>query len=131
MSGGALLDVALVVLLVGYTVTGLRQGFVSGTLSLVGFLGAGFVGMAVVPELVGGLAPGLGRVALVLAGVLVCAWVGQSLGVLAGRALRDRVTWTPARALDSALGAVAALLAVGLLTWFVAGALRASPSPSL
>lgn len=131
MSAGTLLDLALVVLLVAYTVSGFRQGFVLGALSLLGFLGAGFVAMALLPELVGNLAPGLGRVVLVLGGVLLAAWAGQSLGVLVGRALRERFTWEPVRALDSALGAVAALLAVALLTWFVAGALRASPAPTL
>lgn len=131
MNAGLLLDLALAVVLIGYTITGFRQGFVLGALSLLGFLGAGFIGMALLPELLGDLAPGLGRVALVLGGVLLCAWVGQSLGVLVGRAVRDRVTWQPARALDAGLGAVAALLAVALLTWFVAGALRASPAPTL
>lgn len=131
MSAGTVLDIALVVVLIAYTLTGFRQGFVSGALSLLGFLGAGFVAMALLPELVGDLAPGLGRVAIVIGGVLLAAWVGQSLGVLVGRAVRERFTWQPARALDSALGAVAALLAVALLTWFVAGALRASPAPTL
>lgn len=131
MTGGTLLDIALLVLLVGYTVTGFRQGFVSGALSLAGFLGAAFAAMALLPELVGDVAPGLGRIAIVLGGVLLCAWIGQSLGFLVGRAVRDRVTWRPVRVLDSGLGAVAALLAVALLTWFVAGALRGSPAPGI
>ncbi|MFP5348113.1 MAG: MarP family serine protease [Actinomycetes bacterium] len=141
MNGGTLLDVLLVVLLVAYTAGGVRRGFVYGSLSLFGFVAGGVVGLLLLPHLVslledGGrlpalLRPGLGRLALVVLVVLVLAWAGQLVGSLLGRQLRDRVTWRPARVLDKVLGAVAALAAVALLTWFVAGALRALPSPAV
>lgn len=131
MNAGTVLDVVLLVVGVGHAVSGLRQGLLVGLLSLVGFVGGAVLGMAVVPELLADLEPGIGRALLVLAGVLLVAWVLQLAGVLVGRRLRERVTWRPARVLDSALGAVAALVAVALVVWIVAGALRGSPAPAL
>jgi S1-C subfamily serine protease len=131
MSGGDVLDVVLLVIGVGYAISGLRQGFVVGVLSLAGFLGGAVLGMAVVPDLLADLHPGLGRTVLVLLGVLLVAWALQVVGLVIGRQLRAAVTWRPARAVDSALGAVAAIVAVALVTWLVAGAVRASPSPTL
>lgn len=131
MSPGTVLDILLVVVLVGYAVSGLRQGLVVGALSLAGFIGGAALGMAFVPDLVTDWRPGLGRTAAVLAGVLLLAWVLQLLGVFVGRRMRNGVTWRPARVLDSALGAVSAVVAVGLVIWLVAGALRASPVPAL
>jgi len=131
VSGAVVLDVLLVVVLVGYALSGLRQGLVVGLLSLIGFLGGALLGMAFVPDLLSDLAPGIGRAAAVLLGVLLVAWVLQLVGVVIGRRLREGVTWRPARFVDSALGAVAALVAVTLVVWLVAGAVRASPAPAL
>ncbi|MFZ5870417.1 MAG: CvpA family protein, partial [Actinomycetota bacterium] len=101
MNAGTVLDVVLLVVGVGHAVSGLRQGLLVGLLSLVGFVGGAVLGMAVVPELLADLEPGIGRALLVLAGVLLVAWVLQLAGVLVGRRLRERVTWRPARVLDS------------------------------
>lgn len=131
MSQPVLIDLILVVLLVAYAISGYRQGLVVGSLSLVGFLGGAVVGMTVVPDLVREWTLGFPRVVLVVVGVLLLVWLGQLLGVLIGRRLRDLVTWRPARLVDSLLGAVAGVVAVALITWFIAGALRGSPYPSL
>ena len=131
MSSGTVLDVLLLVVLVGYALSGLRQGFVVGLLSLAGFLGGAMLGMAVVPDVLQGLEPGLGRAVLVLLGVLLVAWALQLVGLAVGRVVRSAVTWRPARAVDSGLGAVAAVVAVAVVTWLVAGAVRGTPSPTL
>jgi len=140
VSGGLVLDVLLVVALVAYAVVGARRGFVQGVFSLLGFIIGGITGLVLVPQVVeaiagdratGVLAPGLGRVITVVLAVLLLAWVGQSLGTVVGRRLRSSVTWTPARMLDRAAGAVVGALVVALLAWFVAGALRSSPPPAL
>ena len=49
MTGGTLLDIVLIVLLGSYAVSGFGQGLVVSVLSLVGFLGGGALGMAVLP----------------------------------------------------------------------------------
>lgn len=128
---GVVLDVLLGLVLLGYAVSGVRQGAVVGVLSLAGFVGGAVVGTLVVPELLAGWQPGLGRTLVVLLGVLACAWALQVAGVAVGRRLRGGLTWRPARVLDSLLGGVAAVVAVALVSWLLAGALRASPSPTL
>lgn len=131
MSGSVLLDLLLVLLLVGYAGTGFRQGLFVGALSLLGFV-VGAVGASqLLPEVVADLPAGATRSALVLGGTLVAGVLLQTLlGALAGE-LRNRVTWRPARAVDAATGLVGAVLATALVVWVVAGAVRASPFPTL
>lgn len=125
------LDLVLLLVLIAYGLSGLRQGFVVGVLSVAGFVGGAVLAMAVLPHVVGGWEPGVRRTTVTVVGVLAVAWGVQVLGALVGRRLRGVVSWAPARAVDSALGAVAAVLAVALVTWFVAGAVRGGPVPSL
>jgi S1-C subfamily serine protease len=139
VTGGVVIDVLLAVVLLGYAAAGVHRGFLQGTLALVGFIGGGLLGLVLLPRLVeqlgrgedSWLRPGLGRVAVVLLGLLALAWLGQMLGSIAGRSLRDRVTSRPGRVVDGAMGAVTAVVAVALLTFFVAGALRGSAAPAL
>ena len=87
--------------------------------------------MKLVPPLASGLDVGLQRSFVVLAAVLLFAWLGQLAGALVGGRLRDRLTLPTVQAADQMFGALAGVLAVALVLWFVGGALRASPSPSL
>ena len=127
----SVLDVVLLLVLIGYTLAGLRQGLLVGLLSIGGFVAGAVAGMSVLPPLLDGWEPGVRRTAVIVVAVLAVAWLGQVVGALVGRRLRAVVVWRPARALDSVLGAVAAVVAVALVTWFVAGAVRAGPLPSL
>ena len=52
---GSVLDLVLGLLLLAYAVTGYRQGILVGTLSLVGFLGGGALGMWLLPALLANL----------------------------------------------------------------------------
>ncbi len=126
-----LLDVALLLVLLAYAVSGLRQGFVVSALSLGGFLLGAVVGMKFLPDLVAGWDPGWRRTLVLVVGVLAVGWFGQVLGSLLGNQLRGVVSWRPARALDAALGALASVAVVGLVVWFVAGAVRGGPLPAL
>ena len=126
-----MIDVLLVALMVGYAVAGFRQGLLVGVLSLGGFVGGAVLAMWVAPMLADGLEPGLQRAIVVLLGVVVTAWVGQFLGALVGSRLREGVPRGPLAWADQAIGAVAGVVAVALVAWFVAGAVRGGPSPSL
>lgn len=126
-----MIDLILLVVMLFYAMSGFRQGLIVGALSLGGFLGGALVAMTVVPALAGGLAAGLQRSFMVLAGVLLMAWLGQIVGALVGARLREAVTFRPARVVDQMFGAVAGLVSVALVVWFVGGALRASPSPTV
>ncbi|MEI2766439.1 MAG: MarP family serine protease [Dermatophilaceae bacterium] len=132
MGNGAVLDVVLGVVLIGYAVSGFRHGLVVSALSLVGFLGGGVVGMIWLPGLVQGWAwaqnNDLGARIVLILGVFFMASAGQRLAIAVGRRLRARVHPGPARTLDSAFGALATVSAASVLLWFVAGGLRASSS---
>jgi len=125
-------DLLLLAVLVGYAFSGYRQGLVVGVLSLGGFVGGSVLAMWVVPSLAAGLPPGVQRSMIVLGSVLVMAWLGQFIGSMAGVRLRDGLFEQAAGAkIDQALGAVAGVVAVALVMWFVGGALRGGPSPQL
>jgi S1-C subfamily serine protease len=127
----SLVDILLVVAAAMFAISGYRNGLIVGALSFVGFLGGGFVGMLLVPRIVGDWAPGVGQ-ALVAAGLVIfAASLGQLLAAWAGSRVRGLVTWRPARLLDSSLGALVSVVAVLLIAWFVASALRTAPVPAI
>lgn len=130
-TGSLVVDVVVALAMVAYGLSGFRRGLLVGLLSLGGFVAGAFAALLVVPELAGNLRPGLPRALVVGVAVLAAALVGQLLGTLLGSAVRDRLTHEPFRFLDQVLGAVAGVVAVALVLWFVAGALLASPSPEL
>ena len=129
-----LLDIVLGVLLVSYGFTGYRQGFVVSVLSLVGFLSGGAIGMWLLPVLLqrwhsvdNNL---LARTVVLIFGVFVLASLGQAIAISLGSRLRHGLRVRPARVVDSILGAVATVLAVSVLVWFMAGAVRdGAPAP--
>jgi S1-C subfamily serine protease len=125
------IDMVLGLVILGYAISGFRQGLAVGVLSLGGFVVGAVVAMKVVPPLADGLTPGLQRSFVILAAVLLFAWLGQLGGALLGGRLRDTLTISTVRFADQLLGAVSGVVAVSLVLWFVGGALRASPSPAL
>lgn len=125
------LDVVLLVSAVSFGYSGYRQGFVVGALSFAGFIGGGVGGLLFAPALVSGLDPGLGQSVLAIVLVFAAATVGQVLLAWLGSLVRDRLTWQPARVLDATLGALVSVLAMLLVAWFLASALRPGPVPSL
>jgi S1-C subfamily serine protease len=63
--------------------------------------------------------------------VLAAALLGQFLAGAAGRALRGRLTWEPAKVVDSVAGAVVSAAAVLLVAWMVASPLATAPFPQV
>ena len=128
MTGGVLLDLALVIGLCAYAVSGWRQGLVVSALSLAGFLAGGALGMWVLPKLVAGSEWGqthhLAASITVVAGVFFLASVGQGVLWRVGRRARTHLHGRALRRGDSFLGAVATVAAASVLVWFVAGGLR-------
>ncbi len=125
------LDLVLLVSAVSFGFSGYRQGFVAGVLAFTGFLAGGVVGLLVAPTLVSSLEPGLGQSILAVGIVLFAASVGQVLLGWLGALVRNRITWQPARAVDSGLGAAVSVLAMLVVAWFLASALRPGPLPTL
>jgi S1-C subfamily serine protease len=125
------IDVVLGLVILGYAISGFRQGLAIGAMSLGGFVVGAILAMKVVPPLADGLEAGLQRSFVILGAVLLFAWLGQLAGALVGGRLREQLTVRTLQFADHVLGAVAGVVAVALVLWFVGGALRASPSPAL
>ena len=132
---GLALDVLLAILLVSYGFTGYRHGFVVSVMSLVGFLCGGALGMWLLPELLRRWHTVdenvLWRTTALVFGVFVFASLGQALAVGVGSRLRSGLRIERARAIDSILGALATVMAVSVLVWFMAGAVRGGASAPL
>jgi S1-C subfamily serine protease len=128
------LDIVLALVLVSYAFSGHRQGLLVGVMSLVGFLAGGALGMWLLPELLrrwqsvdGNV---VSRTVVLVVGVFVIASLGQAAAVRVGSRVRRGLQLKAARWIDSGLGAVATVLAVSLLVWFMAGAVRGgAPAP--
>jgi S1-C subfamily serine protease len=128
----SVLDVLILVVAVGFAVSGFRQGFITALLSFVGFFGAAALGAQIAEPVASRLAhQSNSRVMLAVAVVLVCALAGQVLAVWLGGELRRRITWQPAQTVDSILGAAVSVIAVLLVAWMVATPLASSPYPKL
>jgi S1-C subfamily serine protease len=129
------IDLLLAVVLVGYAVSGYRRGAAVGIGSLAGFVGGAALAMWGLPRALerwSAVDTGdLRRLVVLVLGVLLAAVVGQAIGASVGSRARHRMAPGPARTLDSLLGAVASVLAVCLLVWLLAGAVRTGPSPAL
>ncbi|MDT7571129.1 MAG: hypothetical protein QOE05_1303 [Actinomycetota bacterium] len=125
------LDIVLVIAAVSFAFSGYRQGFVVGVLAFVGFIGGGVVGLLIAPTVVGKVDAGVFQSLLAIAVVLLAATIGQVALAWLGGSVRDRITWRPARKLDQGLGALVSVLALLLVSWFLASSLRPGPVPAL
>src|SRR5215211_4019786 len=126
----SLVDVVLIALALLFALSGFRQGLLVSATSIVGFLGGAVLGAQLsgpVADRIDG--SNVTRVFAALVVVLAGALLGQILAGAAGRALRKRVTWEPAKMVDSVAGAVLSAIAVLLVAWMVATPLASSPFP--
>src|SRR3954462_11337670 len=125
-------DLVLIAFALAFALSGFRQGLLVSATSILGFLGGAVLGA----QLSGAVADRIDgssvtRVFAALVVVLAGALLGQIVAGAAGRALRSRVTWEPAKIVDSVAGAVVSSAAVLLVAWMVASPLASSPFPSV
>lgn len=124
-------DAILILLVVLSVVGGYRRGAV---LQVIGLFGLG-IGV-VVGALLAPRVAELGRdpmtdVALVMGTVIVCGAVGNLLGWLLGSRLRERTHRSRLRKLDGVGGALVSVVALLLVTWFLALNLANGPFPGV
>lgn len=131
MSSLNLLDWLLLLVALVVAVTGWSRGFLVGLLSAIGFVGGAVAGVLLVPEVLGGLRPGLGTAVLAILLVLFVAAVGQGLLAWLGQLARAQLTSMPARRVDAALGSVFAVVGLLVAAWAVGLAVGSSTVPSL
>jgi S1-C subfamily serine protease len=128
----SIVDLVLIALALLFALSGFRQGLLVSATSILGFLGGAVLGA----QLSGAVADRINgstvtRVFAALVVVLAGALLGQILFGAAGRALRKRVTWEPAKVVDSVAGAVVSAASVLLVAWMVASPLASSPFPGV
>ncbi|ASU85996.1 serine protease [Nocardiopsis gilva YIM 90087] len=127
-----MLDLALVVLVLLFAVSGYRQGFIVGILSFAGFIGGGVLAALGAPSLIQSFVVDPGRQALLaIAVVFLSAAMGQFLASYLGTVVRNRVTWDSARVLDAMGGALVSTVSVLLVAWLVGSAVANSAIPVL
>ncbi|HEX2756557.1 MAG TPA: MarP family serine protease [Candidatus Limnocylindrales bacterium] len=128
-----LFDVAVLVLLVGAVLIGVKSGALPQLGGLIGAFGGGAVAVLGLPWIEGplGAVPPEIRAILVLAGILFLVGIGEAVGAALGRTLairlRGRVLDRFDRILGGFLGAAQALLVV----WLIGGLLAAGPMRNL
>jgi S1-C subfamily serine protease len=128
----SLVDVVLIVLALLFAFSGFRQGLLVSAASFLGFFGGAVLGAQLsgpVADRIDG--SNVTRVFAALVVVLAGALLGQILAGSLGRALRRRVTWEPAKMVDSVAGAAVSAIAVLLVAWMVASPLASSPFPQV
>jgi S1-C subfamily serine protease len=128
----SLVDLVLIALALLFALSGFRRGLLVSATSIAGFV----IGAVVGAQLSGPVADRIDgssvtRVFAALVVVLAGALLGQILAGAAGRAIRTRVTWEPAKMVDSVAGAVVSAAAVLLVAWMVASPLASSPFPTV
>src|SRR5215203_2859638 len=100
----SLVDLLLIVLALIFALSGFRQGLLVSATSFFGFLGGAVLGAQLsgpVADRVDGSS--VTRVFAALVVVLAGALLGQILAGAVGRAVRRRLTWEPAKVVDSPL----------------------------
>jgi S1-C subfamily serine protease len=125
-------DLVLIALALLFALSGFRQGLLVSATSLIGFLGGAVLGAQLsgpVADRIDGSS--VTRVFAALVVVLAGALLGQILAGAVGRAVRRKVTWEPAKMVDSVAGAVLSAAAVLLVAWMVASPLASSPFPQV
>ena len=123
------IDALVLLAVVVFAWTGWRQGFVAGLLSFAGFLLGGLGAALLLPRIVEALGiPGFAGAVLLAGGILASAILGQTVATIAGRSLRAGLTWTGARAVDSAAGAALNVVALAAVLWIAATAIGLLPS---
>jgi S1-C subfamily serine protease len=129
---GDLLDILLLVASLLFAISGYRQGFVVGVLSFVGFLGGGVLGAKVAPSIANsGPLHTFPEAVVGLAVVFLAASIGQVLATVAGAAVRNRLTFKPARQADAIAGAAVSVISLLLVSWLVGTAVASSPFPRI
>ena len=128
----SVVDLVLIGLALLFALSGFRQGLLVSSASILGFLGGAVLGAQLSGQVADRIdGSSVTRVFAALVVVLAGALLGQLLAGAAGRALRSRVTWEPAKMIDSVAGAVLSAVAVLLVAWMVASPLATSPFPQV
>ncbi|BEL10960.1 MarP family serine protease [Actinoplanes sichuanensis] len=126
-----MVDIFLIVVMVLFAISGYRQGFVIGALSLGGFFSGVLIGLQLGPLLARQFENGTVRLVVALGVILVLAVLGQTLAGWLGTNLRQVIQSKPVQYLDDAGGALVSVVAVLFAAWLVAVPFGSTPFPAI
>lgn len=131
MFGLTVLDIILLLVLFGYLVAGLKNGFLVTLGGIIGFAAGAVAAFFAIP-LVSSWVPDNGwRLPAVIATALLLVVLGQALGAGLGRALSSRTGSAPVRAIDRLLGGVTNVLVAALVLAMLAFSISTMGVPFL
>jgi S1-C subfamily serine protease len=113
-------DVLVLALALLAGTTGARQGTVAAAASFIGVLTGAVIGVRIAPPLIAGYQSPEARIALGVSIVIILVALGETIGVLMGRAVQRRIDTEPMRRVDAFLGAVVQGIAALVVAWLVA-----------
>jgi len=124
-------DGILILLMLVFAISGYRQGFVIGALSIGGFFSGALIGLQLGPLIANQFADGAVRLVVSLMVIFALAVLGQTLAGWFGTRLRRAIESKPLQRIDDAGGAVVSVVALLLVAWLIAVPLGSSPFPAL
>ncbi|PJN23199.1 MarP family serine protease [Kitasatospora sp. CB02891] len=125
------LDLLLIAAALGFAVSGYRQGFVVGVLSVLGFLGGGLIAVQLLPLLLRHLSQGTTASVVAVVLVIVLAAVGQAITTHFGWKLRGRIGRAKVKTLDAVGGSLVNVLSMLLVAWLIGSALAGTSLPTV
>ncbi|MFB7668847.1 MarP family serine protease [Kitasatospora sp. NPDC056138] len=125
------LDLLLIAAALGFAVSGYRQGFVVGVLSVLGFLGGGLIAVQLLPLLLRQLSPGTTASVVAVIVVIVFAAVGQAVTTHFGWKLRGHIGRRRAMTVDAIGGSVVNVISMLLVAWLIGSALAGTSLPTI
>ncbi len=126
-----MVDGILILLMLVFAISGYRQGFVIGALSIGGFFSGALIGLQLGPLIANQFADGAVRLVVSLMVIFALAVLGQTLAGWFGTRLRRAIESKPLQRIDDAGGAVVSVVALLLVAWLIAVPLGSSPFPAL
>lgn len=125
------LDIVLILVALGFAVTGYRQGFVVGFLSVCGFVGGGVLAVWLLPAVLRHFQSGTTSSVVAVVVVILLASLGQALTTHLGNRLRRHITDRGTRVVDALGGALVNVLAVLVVAWLLGTALAGTALPTI
>lgn len=121
MSNGWLwIDLGLILLAVMAGISGYRHGAVASALALAGMLLGTVAGILVAPHIINHLADRRTRLLVVIVILLILVLIGETAGMVLGRAARRSLRLVALRRIDSVLGAALHVVAILAVAWLIA-----------
>jgi len=125
------LDYALLIITGLVAISGYIEGFVLGACATLGLLGGAAVGVWVVPRVLDNFSPSVSVSFAALVLVVILASIGRTIGAVLGSKLRNKISWTPVKAVDALGGAALAAVSVLIVSWVLGVAVSGARIPSV